>query len=106
MPNDNAATWWPPKPGDKLRHWTQHGAGGMTVKHVHALVHVVAVFEHEGETLATIAEWFPSRRRWDYTTINEMKAWSRWSTYWPDGESPPQPHTGSDGLLACCETKD
>lgn len=88
------AAWWPPKVGDKLRHFTHHGAGGMKIKQVHALVHVVAVFEWEGETLATVAEWFPSRRRWSYSVIN---GWSdAMILYWPDGASPPESHRKCD----------
>jgi len=96
------ATWWPPKPGDRLRHFTLHGAGGMTVKQVHALVHVVAVFQHNGETLATVAEWFPTRRCWSYSTITALDSYPRWSKFWPDGQDPPEPH-GNPVLLACCK---
>lgn len=93
------AAWWPPAVGDKLRHFTHHGAGGMKIKQVHALVHVVAVFEHEGDTLATVAEWFPTRRRWNYTTIF---GWCEAViSYWPDGGSPPATHQPCD---ACKET--
>ncbi len=81
---------WPPKAGDKIRHFTQHGDSGGWPKHVHALVHVVAVFEHDGEVLATVAEWIPSRGRWLYETIH------RWLQdepgYWPDGSQPPPNH--------------
>jgi hypothetical protein len=84
------APWWPPKVGDKLRHATQHSAGDMRIKSVHALVHVVSVFEHDGDTLAVVAEWFPGRRRWNYEII---RGWTdaTWA-YWPDGSEPPEKH--------------
>lgn len=82
--------WWPPKVGDKLRHFTHHGSGGNRIVQVHALVHVVAVFEHDGDTLATVAEWFPTRRRWNYSTI---RGWSEGMiSHWPDGDQPPSSH--------------
>lgn len=100
MVDYSEATWWPPKTGDKLRHFTQHGAGYGRIKHVHALSHVVATFEHEGRTLATVAEWFPSRHRWNYETISGLQA--RFS-YWPDGQPPPEKHESSPGVpCACC----
>lgn len=102
MPIDYSdASWWPPKAGDKLRHFTLHGAGGMCIKQVHALNHVVAVFEHDGRTLATVAEWFPTRHRWNYETISSMQA--RFG-YWPDGQPPPEKHESEPGVLCdCCK---
>ena len=82
------ASWWPPKVGDKLRHFTLHGGSGGEVHRVHALVHVVAVFAHDGRDLATVAEWFPSRKRWSYETISITKA--QFGEYWPDGAEPPE----------------
>jgi hypothetical protein len=79
--------WWPPKVGDKLRHATLHYCDEPAPRKVDALVHVVAVFEHAGATLATVAEWFPSRRRWHYETIGLAHASGL--AYWPDGTAAP-----------------
>jgi hypothetical protein len=92
------AAWWPPKVGDRLRKFTLHGSGGNTVRQVHALCHVLAVFDHDGETRATIAEWLPTRRRWNYETIGVIEALPRFSKYWPDGQYPPTRHP-----CVCCE---
>lgn len=81
--------WWPPKAGDKLRHFTLHGdaaTGG--VKRVAALIHVLSAVEHNGEWLVTCAEWFPSRKRWNYEVFNAMKAIC--GSIWPDGVEPPE----------------
>jgi len=96
------AFWWPPKPGDKLRHFTLHGDDDGGTKQVHALAHVVAVFEWNGETLATVVEWFPSRRRWNYETI---RGWLEAEIlYWPDGQPPPKKHERSPGdPCDCCK---
>lgn len=81
--------WWPPKIGDKLRHFTLHGSNGPTgTVQVDALCHVLAVFDHAGETHATVAEWFPVRRRWHYETISIVQA--HVGTYWPDGTPRPR----------------
>lgn len=104
MPVDYSdASWWPPKAGDKLRHFTLQGdpTSGWRQKQVHALDLVVAVFEHDGRTLATVAEWFPERHRWDYETISGLQA--RFG-FWPDGQPPPQKHERAPGVLCdCCE---
>lgn len=73
------ASWWPPKVGDKLRRFT-------TRRGPHALKEVLAVFEHRGKTLATVAEWLPGSHQWVYDTITGIHA--RYS-YWPDGQDPP-----------------
>lgn len=52
--------WWPPAAGDKLR-----GVQGPDEPE-DPVLHVVAVFEHEGEARAVTAEWWPRRRRWHY----------------------------------------
>ena len=93
-------SWWPPRVGDKLRHFTLHEIAGH-VTQVHALAHVVAVFEHNGETMATVAEWFPSRRRWNYETI---RGWlDGRMTYWPDGQPPPERHGSPGRWCDCCK---
>lgn len=99
------ASWWPPKVGDRLRRFTLHGAGGMRVKQVHALVRVVAVFEHDGEIHATVAEWFPTRRRWHYETI---QGWCgpAIGEYWPDGQPPPPEHRPCDACKSSTEESD
>lgn len=76
-------TWWPPKVGDKLSHATQHSAGDLRIKQVEALVHVVSIFEHNGKTMAVVAEWFPARKRWSYEVIGEIE--TEFRQYWPDG---------------------
>lgn len=84
-------TWWPPKVGAKLRYATWHGAGAssrMLVKDVEALLHVVSVFEDkDGEQRIVTAEWFPTKRRWNY----EVFWWYQASlgTIWPDGTKRP-----------------
>jgi hypothetical protein len=67
MPRE-APEWWPPKVGDKLRHQTLHGDGQTGgVKHVDALLHVLSVFpDQDGETRIVTAEWYPTKRRWNY----------------------------------------
>lgn len=98
--------WWPPKVGDKLRHFTlhtDHESGG--VKQVHALVHVVAVFEHAGESMATVAEWLPTKQRWVYETI---AGWLQFNSdhYWPDGQRPGRIHGTPDRPCVCCRNSD
>lgn len=96
--------WWPPCPGDRLRHFT-HRTVGTKVKPVHAVAHVCAVFEHPatGETLATVAHQAPGAERWTYATISAMDSWPRWSKYWPDGQDPPTPHDGGSEPCRCQE---
>ncbi len=92
------APWWPPRQGDRLRHFTLQGDAATRVRQVHALVDVVAVFEHEGETLATIAEWWPTKQRWSYQTIHgRLEATT---IYWPDGSPPPATHKPCDACRA------
>lgn len=88
-----APAWWPPKVGDRLRHFTQHSAGDMRIKDVEALNHVVSVFEHEGETRIVVAEWFPGRQRWHYEVLfwaNVAMTEFGPADWWPDGEARPQ----------------
>ena len=53
-----APAWWPPKIGDRLR-----GVRGPDPAK-DPLLHVVAVFEHDGDQLIVTAEWSPTRQRW------------------------------------------
>lgn len=74
--------------GDKLRHATLHGASDGGVKHVEALLHVMAVFDGlDGQRHVVTAEWFPSKRRWHYETYDELHAVI--GTIWPDGHPRP-----------------
>lgn len=66
--------WWPPKRGDRLRYPTFHAAGDDHIRNVQALLHVVAVFSHDGQTHAVTAEWLPGRRRWAYETYTKWRA--------------------------------
>jgi len=62
--------WWQPKVNTKLRHATHNGAGAGRIKHVDALLHVVAVFkDKDGERRIVTAEWFPTKRYWNYTIM-------------------------------------
>jgi len=80
-------TWWPPKAGAALRHGTHHGAGGR-IKRVDALLHVLAVFvDKDGERRIVTAEWFPTKRRWNYTVMSAFDAVS--GLIWPDGKEQP-----------------
>jgi hypothetical protein len=85
--------WWPPKAGDKLRTHAQREIDGKLTL-VHALIHVVSVFDHDRETLATVAEWWPTKQRWNYKVIH---GWlDAHEDYWPDGQSAPRPWTNPD----------
>lgn len=91
------APWWPPKPGDRLRHFmlTEDRRTGK-IYQIHALTLVMAVFEHEGESLATVAIWYPAKERWHYETI---RGWlEAESAYWPEGQPPPRVHP-----CPCCQ---
>jgi predicted FMN-binding regulatory protein PaiB len=85
---DRPMSWWPPKAGDLLRHATAHGAGAGRVKHVEALLHVLAVFDHQGATRIVTAEWFPTKRRWNYVVRGEEEG--RVGLIWPDGKPRPK----------------
>lgn len=61
--------WWPPKVGDRLLYETVNEEGQHT-----ATVHVVSVFEHEGNTIVVGAEWWKFRRRWNYEVFRESAA--------------------------------
>ncbi len=85
----SSVLWWPPKVGDKLRHFTLHAdAENGGVKRVAALVHVLSVVEHNGEWIVTTAEWFPSRKRWNYEVFRDILAIV--GSIWPDGDEPPK----------------
>lgn len=73
------ASWWPPKVGDKLRHMD----GGEIY-----LCHVVAVFDHAGETHATIGYFGKHRKRWFYETISRVQI--EIPLYWRDGQEQPR----------------
>lgn len=88
----NPIDWWPPAVGDKLRHVTLHGGGDYGVKNVDALLHVLAVFDHVGEVRIVTAEWFPTRKRWNYEVFNERQA--NFGTIFRDGD--PNPYTPKD----------
>lgn len=84
-----APTWWPPKVGTKLRHGTWHGAGGARVKHVDALLHVVSVFtDKDGGRSIVTAEWFPTKRRWNYEVFWWYQA--AIGLIWRDGTKKPE----------------
>jgi hypothetical protein len=84
-----APSWWPPKVGDKLRHATWHGAGAGQVIDVEALLHVLSVFEDkDGEQRIVTAEWYPSKRRWNYEVFWWYQA--AVGTIWPDGTRRPK----------------
>lgn len=84
-------TWWPPKVGTMLRHATHHGAGAgrsKRVKRVDALLHVLAVFvDKDGEKRIVTAEWFPTKRRWNYAVMWWYEA--AIGLIWPDGTERP-----------------
>lgn len=85
-----APKWWPPKVGDKLRHGTFHGAGAGRAKHVDALLHVVSVFEDkDGEQRVVTAEWYPTKRRWNYEVFWWYQA--AIGMIWRDGTKRPEP---------------
>ncbi len=82
-------TWWPPKVGTKLRHATHHSTGAGRLKRVDAVLHVVAVFvDKDGEQRIVTAEWFPSKRRWNYTVMWWYEATI--GLIWCDGTKKPE----------------
>lgn len=86
-------TWWPPKVGAVLRHTTWHEVRGRRdrsmTKMVEAPLHVVAVFkDKDGEERIVTAEWFPSKRRWNYAVMWWYEA--ALGMIWPDGTKKPQ----------------
>lgn len=91
--SDREPSWWPPKVGDKLRKHSQREIDGK-VTLVHALIHVVSVFEHDGETIATVAEWWPTKKHWHYVVIHGWLEATQ--AYWPDGQKCPRPWTNSE----------
>ena len=83
-------TWWPPKAGATLRHATRHSAGAGRIKQVDALLHVLSVFkDKDGEKRVVTAEWFPTKRRWNYEIMSVFDAMS--GRIWPDGTQKPIP---------------
>lgn len=89
--SQRSVAWWPSKVGDRLRHATTHGTGGSdgtSIKRVEALLHVLAVFNHEDQTRIVTAEWFPTKKRWSYAIWDEIDAF--YGTIWPDGQPRPE----------------
>ena len=82
-------SWWPPKVGAKLRHATHHGAGAGRIKRVDAVLHVVSVFkDKDGEKRIVTAEWFPTKRRWNYAVFWWYEA--AIGLIWPNGTKKPE----------------
>jgi hypothetical protein len=79
-------SWGSPKVGDLLRHDTTHATGPCRIKRVEALLHVLAVFEHEGSTRVVTAE--RAGLRWHYEIFDEVAA--LYGKIWPDGEPRPR----------------
>ena len=74
--------WWPPKVGALLRH-LRPGAGAGR------LLHVVSVFvDKDGEQRIVTAEWFPTKRRWNYTVLWWYEA--ACGLIWRDGTKKPE----------------
>lgn len=74
--------WWPPKVGDRVR-WHDYEE---------YLAHVVAVFNHDGRTLVTIAYYGKHKRWWFYEVVRSIDAY--YCKIWPDGQ--PRPKATSD----------
>lgn len=75
--------------GTTLRFTTLHGTRGGGVKQVDARLHVLSVFtDKDGEERIVTAEWFPTKRRWNY----EVMAMSDVGVgrIWPDGTPKPR----------------
>lgn len=82
-------SWWPPKVGTTLRHSTRHGAGAGRTKQVDALLHVLSVFkDKDGEMRIVTAEWFPTKRRWNYEVMSVSAASA--GLIWPAGSKKPE----------------
>lgn len=80
--------WWPPRVGDLLQHATTHGAGDCRIKRVEAPIRVLSVFDHDGATRIVTAEWFPTKRRWNYAVWDAGAA--LYGILWPDGKPRPE----------------
>ena len=88
--------WWPPKVGDILRkherfvdHSRDNEPGeGIPIKNVAAKVHVLALFEHDGETWIVTALWLPSRRRWKREIYGMIEASG--GALWRDSDPVPE----------------
>lgn len=81
-------TWWPPKVGAVLRHATHHGTGAGRLKPVKAALHVLSVFkDKDGKKRIVTAEWFPTKRRWNYTVMSVYDAEA--GLIWLDGTECP-----------------
>ena len=60
-----------------------------THQYVDACLHVVSVFvDKDGEKRIVTAEWFPSKRRWNYEVFWWYQA--ALGTIWPDGTKKPE----------------
>lgn len=82
-------TWWPPKVGSQLRRDAHHGTAAGRLKRVDALLHVVSVFvDKDGEQRIVTAEWFPTKRRWNYTVMWWYEA--AIGLIWRDGTEKPR----------------
>lgn len=69
--------WWPPKVGARLRGiWSSDPAND-------PLLHVVAVFKHDGNQQIVVAEWDETRQRWSYDIKSIVHA--HVGTVRPDG---------------------
>ena len=81
--------WWPPKVGAALRRSTVHGTHDGGGKRVDARLHVLTVFTgKDGEECVVTAEWFPTKRRWNY----EVMQWGAAAVglIWRDGTKKPE----------------
>lgn len=90
--NREVPYWWPPKHGSSLRYATRHGVADgrrMRIKSVDALLRVLSVFkDQDGHTRIVTAEWFPTKRKWNYEIMSEIDAAN--GRIWPDGAKKPQ----------------
>lgn len=75
------AAWWPPKVGDKLRYQ-------MKFDDVR-LLHVVSVFEHQGETRIVGGFYGKHKQWWHYEVFDRLRA--EYAFIWPDGQKRPEP---------------
>lgn len=87
------AGWWPPQVGDRLRHATVHPTGPASAGRVEALVSVLSVFHHAGETRVVGAERLRARGRYLYEIFDRSHA--EVGALWPDGQ--PRPDPGKTG---------
>lgn len=71
-------SWWPPKAGDKLIRNEQRTA---------YVCHVLAVFEHDGQTHAAIAWYGKHKQWWHYEVVSPMDA--AYAKFWRHGTECP-----------------